>query len=251
MTTLTLQTVAEQPSLQERMQALIDRVWPPFILESHTAGAFQPLDWFGIYKRWPQFQFALFAADEQLVAVANALALPWHGDLANLPDDGWDWALYTGTEAYDAGQAPSMLCALSITIDPSYQGQGISGEVVRAMHRLGQAAGLDRLIAPVRPTRKHNYPLIPVQTYMGWRNADGLPFDPWLRVHARLGAQVVKGCSRSMTVRGSLAEWEEWCGLPLPGSGHYVLPGLLSPLQVNMEQDRGLYVEPNVWMVHN
>jgi GNAT superfamily N-acetyltransferase len=250
MTELTLRTVAEDPALQERMQALIDRVWPRFILESHTAGVYQPLSWFGIYRRWPQFQFGLFGPDEQLVAAANALALPWHDDPGSLPEEGWDWALYTGTQAHDAGETPTLLCALSITIDPAYQGQGVSGTVVRAMHELGAAAGLQRLIAPVRPTFKHRYPLIPIGTYMNWRNAAGLPFDPWLRVHARVGAQLVKGCSRSMTVKGSLAEWEEWCGLPLPGSGHHVLPELLAPLQVNHEQDRGLYVEPNVWMVH-
>jgi GNAT superfamily N-acetyltransferase len=247
---LTLRTVAEDGALQERMQALVERIWPRFILESHTAGAYKPQDWFGIYRRWPQFQFALLTADEQVVASANALALPLQEDLADLPEEGWDWAMYTAAHAHDEGATPTALCALSITIDPLYQGQGISSEVVTAMHEQGRAAGLARLIAPVRPTLKQKYPLIPINTYMRWRTADGLPFDPWLRVHARLGAQIVKGCSRSMSLSSSIARWEEWCGLALPGSGHFVLPGLLAPLQVNVEQDRGLYVEPNVWMVH-
>jgi hypothetical protein len=38
--------------------------------------------------------------------------------------------------------------------------------------------------------------------------------------------------------------------MPLPGSGQHLLPGLFAPVQIDREQDRGLYVEPAVWVVH-
>jgi hypothetical protein len=49
--------------------------------------------------------------------------------------------------------------------------------------------GLGALIAPVRPTLKDRYPLTPMERYALWERDDGLPFDPWLRVHRRLGAR--------------------------------------------------------------
>lgn len=35
-----------------------------------------------------------------------------------------------------------------------------------------------------------------------------------------------------------------------PESGHYVVPGALVPITIDRERDQGVYVEPNVWMVH-
>ena len=55
-------------------------------------------------------------------------------------------------------------------------------------------AGLDALLAPVRPTLKERYPLTPTERYLSWRRDDGQLFDPWLRVHERLGAEILGVC---------------------------------------------------------
>jgi hypothetical protein len=83
---------------------------------------------------------------------------------------------------------------------------------------------------------------------MLWRREDGLPYDPWIRAHERLGAEVLDVAPRSMTITGSRAEWEEWTGLQFPEDGDYVVPGALVP--VRFENGAGTYVEPNVWMKH-
>ena len=38
----------------------------------------------------------------------------------------------------------------------------------------------------MRPSWKERYPLVSIERYAGWRRADGLLFDPWMRVHERL-----------------------------------------------------------------
>jgi hypothetical protein len=53
-----------------------------------------------------------------------------------------------------------------------------------------------------------------------------------------------------MTIRGSVAEWEDWTGLPMPETGSYPVPGALVPVEIDREGDMGVYVEPNYWMVH-
>ena len=110
--------------------------------------------------------------------------------------------------------------------------------------------GLDALLAPVRPTLKARYPLTAMERYLGWRRADGQLFDPWLRVHERLGAEILGVCPGSLVVEGTVAEWEEWTGMAFPDSGSYVVEGALVPVEIDRAQDVGRYVEPNVWMRH-
>lgn len=102
----------------------------------------------------------------------------------------------------------------------------------------------------MRPTLKSRYPLTPIAQYATWVRDDGLPFDPWMRIHARLGARILGPAPASMTISGSVAEWEHWSAMALPASGPYVVLGALAPLIVDRERDRAVYVEPNVWMLH-
>src|SRR5690606_3308553 len=105
-------TVAQEPALGDRIQALIEAVWPAYIQTTWPAGAYDPIDWMGVYRRWPQFQFALLDPDSgRLLAGGNAAPLHFEGAAADLPDGGWDWALFTATAQYEAGTAPNLLCA--------------------------------------------------------------------------------------------------------------------------------------------
>ena len=38
--------------------------------------------------------------------------------------------------------------------------------------------------------------------------------------------------------------------MTFPETGAYVVPGALVPVEIDRERDEGLYVEPNVWMIH-
>jgi hypothetical protein len=52
-----------------------------------------------------------------------------------------------------------------------------------------------------------------------WTREDGLPFDPWIRVHARPGGIISKPMAKSMLIDGTIAEWEQWTGMRFPGDG--------------------------------
>jgi hypothetical protein len=112
---------------------------------------------------------------------------------------------------------------------PAFQ-FGLCDGAGRLMARIAARHGFSALVAPVRPTLKGRYPLTPMASYVAWRRPDGSPFHPWLRVHWRLGARVVRIARRAMNVTATVAEWEERTGLRFPASGRYV--------------------EPNVWMRH-
>jgi hypothetical protein len=104
------------------------------------------------------------------------------------------------------------------------------------------------VIAPVRPTWKERYPLIPIEEYLRWRRPDGAHFDPWIRIHERAGGEILAPAPRSMVVCGSASEWEEWTGMAFPADGEYVFPGCLAT--VRFEGGVGTHVEPNVWVLH-
>ena len=110
--------------------------------------------------------------------------------------------------------------------------------------------GFGALIAPVRPNLKHRYPLVPIERYAGWRRGDGSLFDPWLRIHERLGAKVLRPEPESLRITGTVAEWESWTEMAFPESGAYPFPGGLVPVTIDRIADIGSYWEPNVWMRH-
>ncbi|HFC12754.1 MAG TPA: GNAT family N-acetyltransferase [Anaerolineae bacterium] len=241
-----LTTMTERPDLWSQAEALIGANWPVFLQQDKVSYQY----WSRLYIDFPDYQLFLLTADgNTLVAVGNCIPLAWDGAPEDLPDEGWRWTLAQGFQDAEAGRPTKNLFALSITLNTEFLGLGVSTLVVQAMKDTGKKYDLTRIVAPIRPNLKNRYPLIPMQEYITWRNADGLPFDAWIRVHYRLGSRVVKVCPSSMRINGSVADWENWLGLRLPQSGQYLANGGLKPIEINVEKDSGVYIEPNVWMI--
>ena len=195
--------------------------------------------WGRLYDEFPDFQLALLD-DGDLIAEVHSL--PVHVD-AELPQ-GWDEAFERGMELGDG----NVLSLLAISVRPDRRGGAVSVRLIEAARAAAAAAGLASVIAPVRPTLKERYPLIPIERYVEWRREDGSHFDPWLRVHERVGGEIVQVAPRSMLIEAPVADWEEWTEMRFPGDGSYVVPGMLAPLEVR--GGVGTHVEPNVWLRH-
>jgi GNAT superfamily N-acetyltransferase len=211
----------------------VRRAWPEIVFHDAISNA----NWGRLYDERPEFQFAL-VEDGEVRAEGNSIPV------AGMPET-WRAALGTGFEAAE----PDRLCALAILVDPDHQRRGLSRVMLEHMRGLGHERGWE-LVAPVRPSLKHLYPLTPIGRYAEWRGEDGLPFDPWLRAHERLGAEIVGIAQDSLVSEGTVAQLEDWCALQFPESGNYVVPGALVPVEIDRERDEGLYLEPNVWIVH-
>jgi len=237
---------SERPDLAERMNAFTGTAWPKFMQHDPVSNTY----WKRLYPDFMAFQFAMIDESETVLAVGNSVPISWSEPFESLPDTGWDWQVKTAFDHLDASIRPTVLCAIQIVIDPKLRGSGLSRSMVIAMKSLAVRRGLTALIAPVRPNHKCNYSLTPMQRYIRWVRSDGTLFDPWLRVHASLGARIISVCHNAMTIPGTVAEWEEWTSLSFPDSGNYIVPGALNPVSIDRENDRGLYIEPNVWMVH-
>ena len=242
-----LATVCDMPDLRERIEAITQPAWPEFMRHDPVAKA----NWSALYDEFPGFQFALLdAGSGEALAVGNSIPLSWDARVEELPDEGWDWALAHAVESARAGRPPAVLCGLQVVVPPAHRGIGMSAHAVQAMKDICKTRELRGLIVPVRPAWKCRYPLTLMERYVRWQTPDGLPFDPWLRTHLRAGGRIIKVCHHSMTIRGTVAEWERWADMRFPESGAYVVPGALSPIDITRDADEGRYIEPNVWVWH-
>jgi len=232
---------------RDRAGEISEVTWPEFMLHDPIANE----NWHELFDLFSDYQFAMLDTEtNRMAAMGNSLPFYWDQPLEELPEGGWDWVFLKAIEDHKRGTKPNIQSAIQINIRPDYQSQGLSVKMVRAMRAIGEAKGFKYLVAPVRPNQKSKYPLISIDDYIKWTNDEGLPFDAWLRVHVRAGAKIIKPCHEAMTIPGTRAEWEEWTGMKFPQSGKYVVSGALNPIEIIVEKDNGIYIEPNVWMVH-
>jgi len=231
----------DRPDLWERARSLFSEVWPEYNNHgNHTAAYFGSL-----FPRHAHLQVMLYdRALERIVARGRTIPFRWDGSLDDLPA-GID---EVGRRGIDDSGGATALSALAAEVAGDQQGRGLSPIVIEAMAVVARRAGLSPLVAPVRPSRKDRYPLIAIERYCTWTRSDGLPFDPWMRVHARMGATVVRPAPRSLQIEAPVADWERWTDMVFPDDGDYVFPGGLAPLRV--DHGTGSYWEPNVWMLH-
>jgi GNAT superfamily N-acetyltransferase len=238
-------SLAERPELTAASQQVIADGWPAFILASAVAARLWPR----VLAEHPSYQVVLVdEASDSVIGTGHSLPLVWDGTFADLPS-GWDAAVEQAIADHDRGVPATAAVGLSATVAVSHRGQQLSRHLIEALRRVAAERGHQALVLPVRPNRKSAYPCIPMESYITWTTADGLPFDPWLRVHARLGGKILGVCPESMQITATVQQWETWTGLPLPAAGSYVVPDGLVPVQVD-EQGIGTYVEPNVWVAH-
>jgi GNAT superfamily N-acetyltransferase len=247
---LMVTSIAQRPDLEPMLWQLRD-VWPPFMRQDPVSDFYYDV----VATVYADHALVAFEPDRPDVAVARAFAVPFafgpETDRNTLPDSGWDAAIAWGWFDHVIGRAATHVSALEISISPDRRGEGLAGVMLEALRDNTRRLGFSDLFAPVRPTGKPQEPRTPMSEYAARRRPDGLPEDPWLRVHVRAGGEIVRVCSRAMTIAGSLSEWRAWTGLPFDRTGDVEVPGGLVPVHCSVEHDHAAYVEPGVWVHHS
>ncbi|MFG2099807.1 N-acetyltransferase [Micromonospora echinaurantiaca] len=244
--TIDIMSLADRPDLAPLLDEDFPGAWPPFMLWDPMGAVY-----YGVaHELYPEFVFAAVDSDEPERAVAKAYAVPLRWTEAELPDGGWDRVIQRATLNRLSGATPNLVSALEICIRPDRRGTGLSARMLAAMRDAVAKRGYDTLVAPVRPNGKHSQPDVPMTEYAAQVRADGLPVDPWLRVHVRAGGHIERVAPRSMVISGTLDDWRGWTGLPFDTDGPVHVPGALVPVHCDLTHDHAVYVEPNVWVRH-
>jgi hypothetical protein len=237
-------TTGDRHDLDGQARDALRTVWPEFIFHDPVVP-----DYIGrVETYFPQFD-VLLLDDGQVVAGGWGVPIRWDGTVGALPD-GYDGALVSAVTEHEASTPADTLCIMAAAVKADRQGGGLAGKTLTVLRERAIAAGLERVVAPVRPALKSRYPLTPMDRFARWARTDGLHIDPWIRAHQRLGATILAPAPRSMIIIGTVAEWEDWTAMAYPETGEYVVPDALDLVTIDREQDRGTYAETNLWMRH-
>jgi hypothetical protein len=237
-------TLEQKPNYAELVGELSQEAWPEFLLHGDST------NWGMLFDKFSNFQILICDPSGDLMAFGHAVPFVWNGSPEDLPETIFE-IISRACEAQDNGQAPNTVSALAAIVSNNYRRWGLSTQLIQQMKVLASKTECDALIAPVRPTLKERYPLISMESYIRWKDPNGEPFDPWLRVHSRLGEEIMKVAQCTLKVEGSVSDWKGWTSMVFPDSGEYIVRGALQPVLIDRELDYGCYKDPNVWMRHS
>jgi GNAT superfamily N-acetyltransferase len=241
---LQIVTTADRHDLDEQATAAFRPGWPEFIFHDPISS-----EHIGRVETYFPHYDVLLLDDGQVVAGGWGVPIQWDGTINVLPA-GYDGALISAVTGHENSVPADTLCIMAAAVRADRQGGGLAGKTLGALRERATTAGLQHVIAPVRPALKSRYPLTPMQNFARWSRGDGLHIDPWIRTHQRLGATILAPAPRSMTITGTVPEWEDWASMAFPETGHYVVPDALDLVDIDREKDRGTYHETNLWMRH-
>ena len=242
MSTLQTFTTRDRPDLHDQFDDAFHGLWPELILHDPVSNELVAR----VATTFPDFDVTV--VDHGAVAAQGwGVTLGWDRTLEDLPG-GYNEALIRSFA--DLGRVHDTLSVMAIAVNSQFQGRGVAAHLLNELRRRAHARGLSAMIAPVRPTLKTRYPLTTMTQYAQWRRKDGTHFDPWIRVHERLGATILAPADQSMIVSGTRAQFQEWTQMSFPASGAYVVPGALDLVMIDHDNDTGIYIEPNLWMRH-
>ena len=237
-------TSSERPDLEDEAGAAFRVKWPEFIFHDPIAKQYVAQ----VAERFPQYD-VLLLDEGRVVAGGWGVPIRWDGTVQDLPD-GYDGAMVRAVEGHQGGVQPTTFSFMAVAVGNGEVQRGMAGEVMAALRVRAVEAGLTHVIAPLRPTLKARYPLVPMASFATWTRSDGLSIDPWIRAHQRMGAAILAPCRRSMVITGAVSEWESWTDMVFPETGAYVVPDALGLVDIDREKDIGTYVEEGLWVQH-
>jgi len=244
----TISTLADRPEHIGRLYEVSKEDTPEFLFADLTCNALLPR----VQETFPETCIVVTDDSGRLVGRGRSVPLSfgWNGR-THLPSCGANQMLVWAFADRAAGVEPNVACAMEISVDPASRGTKMSYAILGRMREAAADQGLDALLCPVRPTAKHVDPMMAIDDYIAVSQEDGLPVDPWLRVHVRMGGLVSGVAPASSVIAGSLDDWRGWTGLPFDRSGPVEVPGALVPVTCDVDRDVAVYIEPNVWVTHD
>ncbi|MGQ3889378.1 GNAT family N-acetyltransferase [Legionella sp. CNM-1927-20] len=235
---------AKQLKFFNKISELRKQVWPNFIRLPDDIV-------FKLYKLYPEFQISLLAPNKELIGVLNSIPITWTKSLSELPNEGVNWVINTGINGNPDTEKANIVCAVSVTVADNYRNRGISKILLQHLKEISFNKKFTYLIVPARPSLKSLYPLTSIDKYITWKNRNGEIFDPWLRTHIDLGAQILSICYYSAYISADIKQWEQWTEMSFLDDGAYIVKGALVPVEIDCKSNLGKYIEPNIWVYYS
>ncbi|CAF3254108.1 unnamed protein product [Rotaria socialis] len=239
-------TLKEFPQFKDYTSEFMNNAWPTFFGRFTGDEELYSI----LYTEWIEYQVVCFdPSKNKPLGYGFVVPIHYDGNLDKLPD-GWNNAILQALDDYSSKKNPTALNGMAIIVDPDAQKQGISLEIIKKITDICRQHNFHSFIVNVRPILKHQYPLIPLEKYAHWTIPTGEPFDPWIRTHVRAGGEIAHVSSDAVVIKGTIDQWQTWTGLSFQDSGEYIVKGALVPITIDLENNIGIYREPNIWIIH-
>jgi len=160
----------------DQLEALFADGFPAFITADHEVKKYIAR----VREYFPHLDVMLVDEAEEPAATGWGVPISWSDTVQDLPTSFAD-VLRRAVEIHESGADADTFVICGGVVHPGRKGTGTATDLVRALIETGRSHGMTRVLAPLRPTRKHVYPLFTIDDYASWVRDDGLPFDPWLR----------------------------------------------------------------------
>ena len=237
------ESLGARPDLIPAVESAGQNAWPEFLHHGDVS------NWRALYDRFPEYQFALLNDAGDVIGAGHTVPFRWDGEPNSLPET-IDGIILRAIQTAESELLPNTISALAAIVSPEHQRQGHSGRILQNMRAIARDHGLISMVAPVRPILKSDHPDVSFDDYVSRTTSEGLPFDPWIRLHMKMGARILRTIPAGIRVEGSVAEWSSWTGMSFTDTGDYVVEGALQPVRIDKQTDLGVYEDPNVWMLH-
>jgi hypothetical protein len=161
-----------------------------------------PLQYSEYDANWRAKSGKVIAYDQgEPVGVGFWCPYKWNGAVSSIAMlDGWPGIVKSFlADPDDHCRNLNSTIGLFICVRSDKRQAGLSSQILGAMKEESKKIGAKQMLIPSLPVRKYLYPLTHIDRYASWKRKDGEPFEPWLRIHCRLGARVL---STSRTHRG-------------------------------------------------
>lgn len=224
----------------------ISNAFPKIISESKVIKK----HWSKLENYFPEYQQFMISTTGQLIGFINVIPFQFGGSLSDLPDTGWDWMFVKGITDHENKISPNYLGGLQVIVRKKYKRQGYSKQILNHAKHIFKSLHLLNLVIPIRPIKKHEFPKMSMSAYLDLKKEHKI-YDPWIRTHVDGGAEIIKVCKSSMTMNGDLEYWEKILNKKIHNSGEYPLKGALSLIKIDIENNIGQYIEPNIWLKYD
>lgn len=227
-----------KPDEEDESWAIEDLVWPTFNQMAEGSIAIDYDQRFHLVARDPD--------RDMLVATIDGIEFDWDGDPQNLPDRGWTEIIEKGLEG--TGKT-DWVAALGTSILPEYQQFGLSRILLEKLVSLAKSLGYKGVLAPVRPVYRWRALHLSLDEYADFRLKNGEHFDPWLRVHERIGGEIIGTCPGSAIFTAPVSDWQDWSKMKLPNRGRVLVPNAINYLEI--QNGIGTLKEDSIWVTHS
>jgi len=237
-------SISERPDLIEEINQMYSSAWPGFVAGEKVMNAY----WGIISENFSDHQLLLMN-DDKILAIVNSAAFHLGNEPHDISSDGLYWGLKKISHDICNHKKPDNLMALQVVVNPQYTGKGLSYYCIKELKKFAAEMGYANIYIPLRPSKKHLYPLIPIEKYIHFIDKSNQPYDPWLRVNVKLGGEIIKPC-KGIKIIDSIEQWEKWTGIKFPFEGSYIVPFAMSPVDVDLKKNQVTYNQENVWIRH-